>query len=217
MKKVKKQKNSLIYYTTLLIAVLLGIIYLFYNNNQYGFLQISSLDENIAIFIDNKKAISERDINPNFKLKNGEHTIIVSKENFWPWTQTIKIKRKETVATTPFFVPQNTSGVLIGASDPEYANILSLFQKNIISQKAFEKIADKNLELKSKIKALDFYKNRIDVIIVAVATEVFALEIEGEDVQNLQPVYTGKNPVFVKKDNNSIYILDDNNLMLVNY
>jgi len=104
---------------------------------------------------------------------------------------------------------------LIEKADPEYWKILALFKKDLISQEAFNKIS--TIEIKSQIKAIDFYKNREDVILMALAEGVYALGIDYKTEQNLQPIYKGKNPLFVKKDDNSIYILDNNNLMEVSY
>ena len=212
-----REKYKFNIYACLLAAILLFMIGLFYRQNQYGNLQINTLDENLSIFIDNKKEKSEQDINPNFKLKSGEHSIIISKDNFWPWIKNIEIERKKAVEINPFFVPQNTRGLLIGEIDSEYASIMSQFEKNLILTEAFDKIINDNSELKSKITAIDFYKNRKDVVLIAMPDGIYALEIENENIQNLQPIYKGKNPVFAKKDNNSIYILDNGNLMLVNY
>ncbi|MCK4386573.1 MAG: hypothetical protein KAV41_00595 [Candidatus Pacebacteria bacterium] len=215
--KTHKEKQYFYTYAFGLIAILLLLLGLFYRHNQYGDLRINSLDDNLSIFIDNKKIVSEQDINLSFKLKNGEHSIVISKENFWPWIKNVEIKRKTLNEISPFFIPQNTSGFLIGESDLEYANILSRFEKNLISAEALNKITNANLELKSKIKAIDFYKNRKDVVLVALPDGIYALETENKNIQNFQPIYKGQNPLFVKKDDKSIYVLDDNNLMLVNY
>lgn len=190
-----------------------------YNFKQYGFLQINNIDENISIFIDN----NEKESDFNFKLRKGEHNIILSKEGYWPWAKDINIIKKENIEITPFFVPQNSSGVLIGENDSEYYKLLSLFNKNLISTEVFEKIT--NSVIKTQIKAIDFYKDRTDVVLVAVNEGVYALEINEQNInqidnsinQNLQPIYKGNDPLFVKNDNNSLYILDNNNLMMVNY
>lgn len=215
--KTHKEKQYFYTYALGLIVILLLLLGLFYRHNQYGDLQINSLDDNLSIFIDNKKIASKQDIDLSFKLKNGEHNIVISKENFWPWIKNIEIKRKTLNEINPFFIPQNTSGFLIGESDLEYANILSRFEKNLISAEALNKITNANLELKSKIKAIDFYKNRKDVVLVALPDGIYALETESKNIQNFQPIYKGQNPLFVKKDDSVIYILDNNNLMLVNY
>jgi len=213
-----KQKNGYPYrYTVGLIVILVIIFGIFYRNNQYGILQIESLDENLIIFIDNQRKTAQQDINPQFKLKNGQHTIVVSKDKFWPWIKEIEIKKETDIKIKPFFVPQNTSGLLIGKEDPEYSQIISLFQKNLISDDAYSNISSTNSTLKTSITAIDFYKNRQDVVIISAGDGIYALEIGNEDIQNFQPIYKGINPVFVKKDSSSLYVLDNDNLMIVNY
>ena len=89
--------------------------------------------------------------------------------------------------------------------------------ENLISNQALAILSDDNAVLKTSITAIDFYKNREDVVLISSGDGVFALEIDSENIQNFQPIYKGKSPVFVKKDSSSIYILDDGNLMIVNY
>ena len=199
----------------LLILILAGMFYLYYDKNQKGFLQVNSLDETLVIYIDNNKENSKNDINPEFKIKNGNHSVVIHKENHWPWTKEVEISNLKKIEVNPFFVPQNTNGFIIGTEDPEYWTILNSFKENLILEEALDKIS--TIEIKSQIKAIDFYKNREDVILMALAEGVYALGVDYETEQNLQPIYKGKNPVFIKKNDSSIYILDNNNLMEVNY
>ncbi len=200
-----------------LIIILVVVLGVFYRNDQYGTLQIESLDENLIIFIDNQRKTAKQDINPQFELKSGEHTVVISKDRFWPWIKEIEIKKEKSTKIQPFFIPQNTSGLLIGKEDSEYTQITSLFQKNLISDEAYSDISDVNQTLKTSITAIDFYKNRKDVVIISSGDGIYALEIGSENIQNFQPIYKGINPIFVKKDSSSIYVLDNDNLMIVNY
>ncbi len=214
MKKHKQEKSPL-FLISLLILILVGIGYLYYDKNHMGFFQIISLDQTLVVYIDNIERKSKNDINPEFKIKKGMHNIIISKDNYWPWTKEIEISSQEKLEINPFFVPLNTSGFLIGPEDPEYKVILDNFKENLISIEALDKIS--TIEIKSQVKAIDFYKDREDVILMALAEGVYALGIDYETEQNLQPIYKGKDPVFVKKDDNSIYVLDNGNLMEVSY
>jgi len=214
MKKIKKEKAPIVI-INILVLILIGMFWFSYNENQKGLLQINSLDQTLVFYIDNTKEESKNDINPEFKIKKGDHTIIVYKEGSWPWTKEIKITEQKTTQINPFFIPQNTSGFIIEKADSDYWKILARFEQNLISNEAYNKIP--NLEIKNQITAIDFYKNRKDVILMALAEGIYALGIDYEIEQNLQPIYKGTNPLFIKKDNNSIYILDNNNLMEVAY
>jgi len=217
MRKNKQKKKHSYIYIFILIVILAVVLTTTYKNNQDGTLQIQSLDENLIIFIDNQRELAQQDINPSFDLREGEHTIVVSKDRFWPWIKDVNIKKHTTSKVQPFFIPQNTSGLLIGEIDSEYTRIISLFQKDLTATSTLANIPDENLSFKESITAIDYYKNRQDVVIISSGDGVYALEIISDNIQNFQPIYRGKNPVFVKKDSSSIYVLDDNNLMLVNY
>lgn len=66
------------------------------------------------------------------------------------------------------------------------------------------------------IRNVDFYPKRRDVILVAVQNSIYALEIDGRGGRMLQPIYKGKDPVFITyKNENLIYILDEDNLIEV--
>jgi len=214
MKKIKKEKAPIII-ISILVLILVGMFWFSYNENQKGLLQINTLDQTLVFYIDNTKEESENDINPKFKIKKGDHTVIVYKEGSWPWTKEIKIIEQKTIKINPFFVPQNTSGFIIKKADSDYWKILARFKQNLISSDAYNKIP--SLEIKNQITAIDFYKNREDVILMALAEGIYALGIDYETEQNLQPIYKGTNPLFIKKDDNTIYILDNNNLMEVAY
>ncbi|MFH0845778.1 MAG: PEGA domain-containing protein [Patescibacteria group bacterium] len=209
--KTNKKSNSLTKITILIAIILMVVAYFFYNNNQYGNLQIQSpTTNNLSIFVDNQEKKLNESL--NLKLKKGEHSIILSQQGYWPWTKTINIVAKEQTEINPFFIPQNASGFLIGKEDPEYYDILKLFRQTNKNPKALVKIT--NPTLLEKIKAIDFYKDREDVVIISVEEGVYALETTQE---NLQPIYKGINPLFVKKDDSTLYILDNNSLMLVAY
>ena len=217
MKNKNKSKRQPYVYIVGLIIILVIVLGIFYRNSQYGTLQIKSLDKNLMVFVDNQRKTDQQDVNPKFNLKNGSHTIVVAKEKFWPWTKEIQIERQKNLIIQPFFVPQNTSGLLISKEDSEYSYIISLFQKDLISNTVMKRIIGLSAELKTSITAIDFYKNRQDVVIISSGEGVYVLEIDSKNIQNFQPIYKGRSPLFVKKDDSSIYILDNNNLILANY
>jgi len=70
-----------------------------------------------------------------------------------------------------------------------------------------------------RIKNIDFYPRRKDVIIFSVDNGIYAIEIDGRGGRNIQPIYKGKDPTFIVSPNNNffsdkiIYVLDDKNLI----
>jgi hypothetical protein len=70
------------------------------------------------------------------------------------------------------------------------------------------------LDSEFQIKNADFYPKRKDIVIAAVQNGIYAIEIDGRGGRLLQPIYKGKDPIFTTyKNDNSIYILDEDNLI----
>ena len=68
----------------------------------------------------------------------------------------------------------------------------------------------------TRIKNADFYPGRKDVIIVSYQNGIYAIEIDKRGGQAKQPIYKGKDPVFITyKNSSSIYILDEDALIRV--
>lgn len=222
VKKGKKNNSNSLYYwyASILIFILTLSIFLFYKENNKGILQIEVLKEDVKIFIneEDKGMLNIKENNSFLKISQGNHTIILSKDGFWPWVTDVNIIRKQTLKIYPFFIPQNTGGFIISETDPEYQNILSLFNtKTRIDWKKNENTPEMILNFEKEIRASDFYKNRDGVIIIAIQNGIFALEINSGSIPNFQPIYKGVEPTFVKKDNDSLYVKDGKILMEVVY
>lgn len=221
----KKQKNNKgskkpYAYGIILIAIIFIALFLFYKENQVGTLIINANDKAVDVFIDEKDNGSfDLENNKSFNIKKGSHSIVLSKEGYWPWTKEISIEKQQIINIYPFFVPRDTSGFIIPETDPEYNDIILLFntRKTHIDWEKNENTPMEILTFEAEIKASDFYKDRNDVIIVAVQNGIYALEINSNSVPNFQPIYKGPNPTFTKKDNDTLYIKDGEMLMEVAY
>ncbi len=170
------------------------------------------------------------------KLPIKENTIKISKEGFFVWQKSIYPNPKEDTYIKPLFKKISSSGVFIKANDPEYYSIYnktttgsplptSTNPKIIDGVKIW---AEKNTILVNKgsedfgifessenIRTLDFYKNDKDYVIYSADNGIYILEInqDYENFQNTFPVYTGKKPVFIYKNENSIYVVDDKDVL----
>lgn len=72
------------------------------------------------------------------------------------------------------------------------------------------------LNSKYPITSFDFYPNRKDIAVVAIANNVYAIEIDGRGGRLLQPIYKGKKPKFLMDKNDSaIYILEEEDQVLI--
>ena len=216
----KQKKNSIQIYGLIAIVTLIIALSFFYVDNNKGILKINAGGDEVSIFIDeeDKGSLNIEDQKNGLKIKKGEHSIILSKEGYWPWVSIINIERKQTINIYPFFIPKSSSGYIIPEEDPEYYSILDRFwTKTHINWEKNENTPKIVSGFESEIRASDFYKERQDVIIVAVENGIYALEINSSTTPNFQPIYKGTEPTFVKKDGNSIYVKDGEMLMEVMY
>ena len=68
-----------------------------------------------------------------------------------------------------------------------------------------------------KIRNVDFYPGRRDIVIFAVQNSVFAIEIDKRGGQSLQPIYKGKEPNFtIYKNDMAVYIEEGGVLIKIN-
>jgi hypothetical protein len=192
-----------------------------------------------SLFIDQSQKIQTEKENETItvKLTPTVHQVIVSTAGYFPWTKDFKIKSGEQVTLSPLFVAQNTSGSIIGASDPEYWKIKNAIASDILPSLAHPLYStDKSSTLwvennailvktqiatttviqpDTEIKNVSFYKDRNDVVVFSTNNTVYAIEVESDGTQNFMPIYKGTSPAFIESDLHSIYIEDNGALMQV--
>ncbi|MEK7120958.1 MAG: PEGA domain-containing protein [Patescibacteria group bacterium] len=66
----------------------------------------------------------------------------------------------------------------------------------------------------TKLRNMSFFKDRDDVLIIAIEKGIFALELNPQGTQNLQPIFEGKSPEFRIKDG-FLYAKDEGSLILI--
>lgn len=103
-----------------------------------------------------------------------------------------------------------SGGVVIAKWIGEEANTPSMFcTENVCSEKViFNPITE--------VRNIGFFKDRNDVLIIAMQDGIFALELDPSEVQNLQPILEGNSPDFRLSDDGKLYAKDENTLMLIN-
>ena len=170
-------------------------------------------------------------------LSPGGHQIIVTRDGYYPWIKKIEMPSGGKINLLPFIIFQNTSGVIITKSDPEYWKIRNSITANksprkenllISKNKLVEVWIEDNtimsktdqsihtvVKLEPPIRNVDFYKDRSDVVIFSAGEYVNVIEISTEDTQNFMPIYKGASPAFTVADSNSVYVLDGEKLMQV--
>lgn len=265
-KRIKKSRTSI----WVGVIFLVGIAALFYFSgyrfdNKFGItgtgnVEITSPLEGVVVYIDNakEKTTSKSDEKVTLSnLKPGVHTVLLSKEGYWPWKKDITILSGVSVKLNPFFVSKTVSGSAITGADPEYDSIMEMVLKNTFSSEnklvspgglvsisleegaiwaewlglkenipyyfcsdATKTSCENKLKIlssKDKIKNIEFYKDRFDLLLIAMGESVSVLELDIKGTQNFQPIYKGKDPSFVKTQyGESIFVLDVSSLMEIN-
>lgn len=205
---------------------------------KMGYLNMTIPSPLTSIFIDQSEKIVTNNDNQIIRLKFSPktHSVIVSKDGYFPWTKDFIVPSGGEITLLPIFVSQNASGQIITNQDPEYQQIRNLIIRDKLPTKNLPLLYDQNIKLwveentiivenengpkkiikpETKIRNVSFYKDRDDVVMFSTADSVYVIETDIENVQNFIPVYKGENPLFVKNNPNFIYILDGNNLMQV--
>jgi hypothetical protein len=152
---------------------------------------------------------------------SGKHSVIVSKDGYWPWTEDIEIKKHETTEIHPFIIPQKVAMESIprltfsnGATsaNPDYAEALALFE-NLTTSDEIKPLAEATRI--ENITHADYAPGRTDVLLIAAKDGIFAVGVEKDDRPNFQPVYKGTSPSFVKAKDGTLYIKDGDSIFRV--
>ncbi len=143
----------------ILLVIILVSIFGYYNGYRFGnhFLigKVGTMAMTLpfpetSIFIDQSQKIqtSKENETVQLELSPKSHQVIVSKSGYFPWTKTFLVPSAGTVALSPIFILQNTSGLMIGQSDPEYWKIKNAILSDISPSKIHPRIsADKSTRL----------------------------------------------------------------------
>jgi hypothetical protein len=191
------------------------------------------------IFIDESKKIVTTQENEviEFSLSPRNHTIIVSRDGYFPWKKDFVMQSEGNINFSPVFVSSSPSGVIITNKDPEFWKIRNKIITDPLPTKNAPRtsgdgkvklwIEDNGvmIEIASTtktviqpdpaIKNLYFYKDRSDIVIFSIANAIYVIETSKEGTQNFMPIYKGNDPSFIEGDLNYIYVLDNGTLMQV--
>jgi hypothetical protein len=204
-----------------------------------GYLIIEAPLSNTFVYIDNKEKIQTQKDNEKIRimLSPETHSVIVGRDRYFPWTKILEIEPNKEIKINPLYVSENASGQMITKNDPEYWKIRNQITNNRLPTEKTPIISPDNkynlyvsnnsviakvgtttinvIKPETPIKNVSFYKDRSDAVVFSTANGVFVIEIDTSSYQNFMPIYKGTNPVFIKNDSNSIYILDGEALMQV--
>lgn len=251
MDKVKnhiKENKSVYTYTFVAVLILILIVagykkgYRFTENFMLG--KAGTLSLQIAmpltnVFIDdNNKIVTNKDNEVvEVSLSPRNHTVIVSREGYFPWKKDIEMQSEGKIIFSPVLVSSNPSGNIITKLDPEFWKIRNKIITDALPTKesprlskdgkaklwiedngVMAEIEDKIytvIQPEPEVRNLYFYKDRTDVIIFSITNAVYAIEVDKVGTQNFLPIYKGLAPSFIEGDQSFIYVLDGEALMQV--
>lgn len=204
-----------------------------------GIIEMTIPLKNTTIYFDAKKYIETTEENQKIKIPASfkTHNIITERAGYFPWQKNISIYESKEYKINPVFVTSNTTGFIITANDPQYwslryeiTNNKLPTKENPIKTENGEYLyvdSDNNIMLSNgtttrsiikpltPVRSISFYKNSSENILFASDVGVYLIDTENSEQRNFYPIYKGKNPIFITKDVNSMYILDELNLMAV--
>lgn len=248
-----RRTNRIYLWITIAIIVIIGGYVAYDQFINVGTVTVT-VPEGTTVFVDNNEEIaSTNTATESLRLKSGEHTIIVSKEGFWPWAKVVNVQTNEETALSPFMVGHTADGTFIDEANPEYDALIAQTDA-VIAPKETARLAspaatvevwvednaifaewvggdslpryfcdesntcNNTIEVFSSsepIKNVAFYKDRNDVLLVAVDTAINVIEIDKKEFQNIQPLYQGISPTFVVTEGGSVILRDQDAIMEV--
>ncbi len=243
--KTNKKTYFSIAVFVLLLALGSGFYFLGYRiTDNFGVGKLGSLalvlpyaDTSVYIDSSSKTTATKNNEELTFKLSPNNHTIIISKDGYFPWKKDVTIPSSGEVTFSPVFVPTSTNGEIITKDDKNYTEIKQKVTSNDLptrqdplyskDQSTFMWVEDNAIVTQSGshterviqpdtiIRNADFYKDRNDIVMFSIENAIYLIEASKEGGQNFMPIYRGQDPTFVKADDNSIYVFDNNILMQI--
>ncbi len=210
-----------------LIVVSAGSLYLYLTLNGYRIHQDFTLERGgsvrlllpepgIDVYLDQSRkgrSSSADELFPIPHVKTGEHTVIVSHTDYWPWNKKITVASDELIQLFPFITPKNSSGLMITKEDPEYEKILSLINEEVYRGTAEKTSRDGNVRARiegntlsaswlglSGTEPLGFCRGE------ECGGETFILNPEREI--RIFNFYRGRSNVFIVAVGDGIYLID---------
>lgn len=221
-REVIEGQISIKYLLVILAFILFFVGYGLWTMTNTGTLTIDSPVYGTRVMIDERPVGILNDAKDTLRLseRTGKHTVLISKNEYWPWMRDIEIKKHETMELHPFIIPQNVPVESVSrfltsegtTVDTNYMKIAALFENRIISDEI------KPFILATRIKGVtyaDFFPGRTDVILVETPDGIFAVETEKSEHPNFQPVYKKANATFVKNKDNVFYIKNGDSILRV--
>lgn len=87
---------------------------------------VPHFETDLRVFLDNSRVTYKENADGTLALLNiapGAHSLLVFKDNYWPWFKDIDIVSDAVVTIAPFVISKEVHGVIIPSDDREYGTI----------------------------------------------------------------------------------------------
>lgn len=148
----------------------------------------------------------------------GAQDIIVSHPQGWPWIERVLFETETTYTITPLIIPREPNAITIAGNMPGRETAENAFARTALPTGVNPLLSDDGTALvwvdgasvyarvhgepvttfsgKEPVRALAWFPNRNDTVIIASDTQVFVLDVDPQTPQNFLPLYTGVTPTF---------------------
>jgi hypothetical protein len=220
----KKERNLTYLVFGVVIIAILGIglfresLFVF---GDTGSIVVDHLEANSAVYIDkieSKRLGSKAEENVKLrKLNIGIHQILILRDGFWPWLKDVEVIDGGKVVLSPFSVPENSTGFLIGESDPLYESIIERFNSLIPPDFENKKVsADEQIAFWVDEETLFAeWLGEDDTIPKSFCNETECPRVTvpltvGANIKNID-FYRGRNDVFIVSFGNGVFAIELDN------
>lgn len=194
-----------------------------------GTVTVHLQDPETLIFLDGKFAHQSKTENESVRLSKispGSHSIIVSKNDAWPWQKTISMSSGGELEIYPFTLYKELVRTPIQQNTAEYQTALRIFRTHTFKQAtstAGNLSVDANkillsgdcpetsctiMETPFAVNSISFWKDSDKQFVYATTGGIFVADLDTNETRNIQPLFTGENPTFYI-ESGTIYIRDD--------
>lgn len=114
-----------------ILILFIGILLLVRADAAVATIEIEVPKAGSVIFVDadERARTEEADERITLRVREGDHAIVIAREDLWPWTENVEMAEGEMKYLKPFTLAQNASGFLIGSEDREYDPLITAFEE----------------------------------------------------------------------------------------
>ncbi len=201
-----------------------------------GKITINNVKTGAQILLDSKYKGTVNDKQNSFnikRVKRGSHTLIVTKDTYWPWVHNVDVLAGQTLHITPLLIPQEVTSKIVDtapSSPPVPARLSPIVLKSteskisdtaiwvdnntIYTQRGIQQTPIAVFTAEYPVRSLALYPSRTDTLLVAAGSKIFALDIKASNTRNFLPIYTSAAPTFaIDEESGTIFIKDEEKIL----